>query len=113
MFNNYNLDSYHKTVVSTHVNAVTGNITKTYKDSFFKRFHLTSKLADKLFANNSEHRKIKVPERFHDEKYSDPEREVVVVQMVICGDMEVIAELIYKEDYEKIFNGEEQWKMYI
>lgn len=50
MFNNTSLTSYNKTFVSTHVNAVSGNITKTYAKSFFKRFHLKSALADKLLS---------------------------------------------------------------
>jgi hypothetical protein len=27
-------------------------------------------------------------------------REITVLQMVICGDMEVMAELVYTKDYE-------------
>lgn len=69
--------------VSHHVNSVTGNIVKTYKDSYFKRFHLKSALADTLFS---------------------PTSEIIVVQMVMCGDMDVIAELITKPKYEKIFD---------
>jgi hypothetical protein len=68
--------------VSNHVNAVTGNIIKTYKDSYFKRFHLKSNLSERLL---------------------EPGASEIIIQMVICGDMEVIAELMRKKDYENLF----------
>ena len=83
--------NYSKTVVSNHVNAVTGNITKTYAKSFFKRFHLQSPLADKLFCDSP---------RMKLDSYK--EVSVQVIQMVICGDMEVIAEIIKQSDYDEI-----------
>lgn len=30
----------------------------------------------------------------------DPDKDITILQMVICGDMEVIAELVYTKDYE-------------
>ena len=30
-------------------------------------------------------------------------KEVEILQMIICGDKEVIAEVIFKEDFEKYF----------
>jgi hypothetical protein len=33
-------------------------------------------------------------------KKDNPEKAITVLQMVICGDMEVMAELVYKKDYE-------------
>ena len=32
-------------------------------------------------------------------------KEVEILQMIICGDKEVIAEVILKEDFEKYFEG--------
>ena len=29
------------------------------------------------------------------------DKDITVLQMVICGDMEVLAELVYTKDYEK------------
>jgi hypothetical protein len=69
--------------VSNHVNAVSGNIIKTYKESYFKRFHLNSRLSDDFFKENSD---------------------VVVIQMMVCGDMEVIAEIMLKEKYNKLID---------
>lgn len=76
-------DSYSS--VSNHVNAVTGSIVKTYKESYFIDLHFNSSLCDRLFK----------------EKANE-----VVIQMVICGDRRVIAEVINRKDYEKIFNSE-------
>lgn len=74
--------------VSHHVNAVSGNIIKTYKDSFFERFHLQSTLATNLLSD--------LPKLNN--------KRVVIIQMTICGDMEVIAEIMYQSDYDKLFN---------
>lgn len=93
MFNNTQIS---KNIVSTHVNAVTGQIVKTYKESWFKRFHLKSSMAEELL---KEKPKLKL------NKDSYNLTEVVVVQMVVCGDMEVLAELIKKEDYERVMEN--------
>lgn len=92
MFNSYSVSN--KNIVSTHVNAVTGNITKTYAKSFFKRFHLKSSLAEKLFEPDS---KLWCSRKGHINTYP-----VVVVQMAVVGDMEVIAEIMFKDDYEEV-----------
>lgn len=89
MFNNTQIS---KNIVSTHVNAVTGQIVKTYKKSWFKRFHLKSHMAEALLNENP---RLKLNDEW---QYTD----IVVVQMVVCGDMEVLVELITKEDYEKV-----------
>jgi hypothetical protein len=68
--------------VSNHVNAVSGNIVKTYKESFFKSFNLSSSYADKLSSSDSD---------------------IVVIQMILCGGNKVIAELIKKENYDELF----------
>lgn len=95
MFNNYSTTT-NKTVVSNHINAVSGNITKTYVNSFFLRFHLKSELANRLLSPRPCY-KCKRAGDMYEESHL-----VQVVQMVICGDMEVIAEVIFKEDYEEM-----------
>ena len=69
--------------VSNHVNAVSGNIIKTYRDSYFKRFSLCSPLAETLFKEKSE---------------------TIIIQMTVCGDMDVIAELISREKYNEMMD---------
>lgn len=91
------------------INACSGGIYKTYRESWFKKFHLDSKLAKELFTNYS-YQYIETGE-YHStswgsNNYEDPRRErkqIIILQMIICGDMEVIAELIKKEDFDKYF----------
>lgn len=74
-----------------NISACSGGIYKTYPESWFKRFHLKSELAEILF--ESPHEK-NIHTTNKNECY-------IILQMVLCGDMEVIAELIKKEDFEK------------
>lgn len=64
------------------ITTCSGGIYKTYKESWFKKFHLESPLAKALF---------------------EPDESTIILQMVICGENEVIAELIRKEDFDKYF----------
>lgn len=95
MLNKYN-QNINNTTIS--INACSGGIYKTYPKSFFKRFHLNSPLAETLFEEDP-HLKLKTGEKF----------KVVVLQMVICGDMEVMAEIIRKSDFDVVL--EQQYKM--
>lgn len=90
-----------KTYNTIKINAVSGGIYKTYHESWFQRFHLQSKMAETLLKPYD--RKIKV-----DTSYYSSE-EVSVIQMVLCGDMEVMAEVIRTVDLEKyLLKGDEQ-----
>ena len=71
------LNSYASNTIK--INAVTGAILKNHPKSWFERFHLKSRRADSLLIEGG-HNKI------------------VVLQMVVCGDMEVIAECVYATD---------------
>lgn len=64
----------------TKINAVSGAILKNHPKSWFERFHLESNRAKGLLCNGGN---------------------IVVLQMVVCGDMEVMAELVYRKDYEE------------
>lgn len=89
MFNSYSSNN------SVKINAIAGTIMKNYKDSFFKRFKLNSEFADRIFSAENPHI-----------WFSYGQRSVVVLQMMICGDSEVIAELMWKTDFEKLFPKE-------
>lgn len=89
MFNNY---SYKGGNVATNINAVTGAILKNHPKSWFERFHLKSSRADRLLKEGGD-------------KETWNAKPITVLQMVICGDMEVIAECIYTED---LINKENQ-----
>lgn len=80
MFNSYNNQQI-------SINAVSGTITKNYRNSFFRRFHLKSGFADSVLSENPDY---------------------VVLQMMVCGDMEVIAELMKKSDFDKLFEEDKE-----
>lgn len=80
MFNSYNNQKI-------SINAVRGTIMKNYKNSSFERFHLDSRFADEVFSEDS--------------KY-------VVLQIMLCGDREVIAELMNKSDFDKLFEEDKE-----
>ena len=96
MFNNYDVTNTLK------INACSGGIYKTYRESWFKRFNLDSVLADKLFRKEKIFYSAFKNNYYESKDYCDC-KEVVVLQMIICGDMEVIAEIITREDFDKYF----------
>ena len=99
-------DNYNKTTNNLKINACSGGIYKTYKESWFKRFHLKSSLMEEL----SNFSKITYSEEFNEYRTDYLKKDakpITVLQMVICGDMEVIAEIIYQEDLDKYY-GEQQ-----
>ena len=84
MFNNYTSNP----TASIKVNSVSGTLAKTLKDSFFVRFHMNSYYAEKIFND------------FYPNINNTP---IVVLQVMLCGDKEFLAEVITKENYEKVF----------
>lgn len=99
MLNSYNNNNSYNTL---HINAVSGGIYKTYIETWFERFHLKSNIANILFSKNKAFYNPSTNE-FSDKDYSGYEK-VIVLQIVMCGDMEVIAELILEKDLEKNFS---------
>lgn len=87
-----------------NINAVNGTILKSYPKSFFKRFHLQSDFSKSIL---NEHPSMDIHEesRGAGTRFSNY-KPVVILQMMICGDMEVIAEIMLKEDFEEIFKSE-------
>ena len=87
------------------VNAVTGAILKNHPKSWFERFHLNSDRAKKLLVEGG-HKGIDTKHhwedygRGYDTYEKNPDKDITILQMVICGDMEVMAELVYTKDYE-------------
>ena len=89
MFNNYSYKGG-----NTNINAVTGAILKNHPKSWFECFHLNSHRADRLLAEGGDKRRKNCCGEFY-------EKPITVLQMVICGDMRVIAECVYTEDLEQ------------
>ena len=103
MFNSYRAGSNSQSI---SINAVTGAILKNHPKSWFIRFHLKSPLAEKLLqAGGHKAQKTEIVwddgvyGRHSDRSVADPDKNIIVLQMVICGDMEVIAECVYEKDY--------------
>ena len=105
MFNNYNAGD-----TNLKINACSGGIYKTYKESWFINFSLNSTLANKILRKEGCY--YRPGYGYSTDKYDLVEscnkglekvKEVEILQMVICGDKEVIAEVIFKEDFKKYF----------
>lgn len=95
------LYSHYEAKPTTNINAVSGTLTKTFRKSFFKRFHMNSNMAD--YAFNEDKPTLKNP------GYRDT-REIVILQIMLCGNNELLAEIIYKEDYDRLFEIEQLQK---
>ena len=103
MFNSYYAGD---NTQSVSINAVTGAILKNHPKSWFERFHLKSDRAKALLTEGGHQAQKEV---WKDSGFSfgsykiterDTDKDITVLQMVICGDMEVMAELVYTKDYE-------------
>ena len=108
MFNTYNAGD-----TNLKINACSGGIYKTYKESWFINFSLNSTLANKILRKEGCY--YRPGYGYSTDKYDLVEscnkglekvKEVEILQMVICGDKEVIAEVIFKEDFDKYFEEE-------
>ena len=103
MFNTSYYDA--NTTNNIKINAVTGAILKNHPKSWFERLNLDSPRAKELLVESGHHAK----QRVYDDKWElgrtvdNPEKDITVLQMVICGDMEVMAELVYTKDYAMQF----------
>lgn len=98
MFNNFYGG---KTSQSVEINAVTGAILKNHPKSWFECFHLESDRAEALLREGGHKARKNVKSSYGSGYYTtdDPEHNAIVLQMIICGDMKVIAECVYQKDY--------------
>lgn len=78
---------------SIKLSSVSGTLFKTHDKSFFKRFHLKSRFAEVILNSNPS-----MTIRYKDVC-------CVVLQIMMCGDMEVLAEIVQKTDYEEARNS--------
>lgn len=107
MLNSYSTSNYN--TQSIKINAVTGSILKNHPKSWFECFDLNSSRANALLHEGGHkggvecHHYSSAPVYFpHDTRtpIHDPEKDIVILQMLICGDMKVIAECVYFKDLE-------------
>lgn len=104
MLNRYNVSNSNTNNVN--INAVTGAILKNHPKSWFERFNLNSQRANVLLTEGGH----KATKKAYRDSYryldsydvTDPDKDITVLQMVICGDMEVMAELVYTKDYNYV-----------
>jgi hypothetical protein len=94
MFNTYHAGNCTNNV---KINAVTGAILKNHPKSWFERFHLDSPRAKQLLTEGG-HKYDEYRQDVWYTKYGG----ITVLQMVICGDREVMAELVYTNDYNAV-----------
>lgn len=86
MFNTYNTGNM-------NISAVSGTLVKTYKKSFFKAFHYDSKVAENAFNQN-------VPSMYY---RHDQYKAIVVIQCMNIADGWLLAEIMWKEDFDAMF----------
>lgn len=91
MTNNYNVSNPQ----TVNINAVSGTIVKNFKDSFILRFNMKSEMASNILGRNP---KIRIQECY-ETKY----RQIVVLQVMSCGEKELLAEVMWKEDFDKMY----------
>ena len=81
----------------TKISAVSGTLVKTSPKSFFEKFHIDSDMADWLFDSNP---KLKgAYGKF---------KSVVVLQVMLCGEKKLIAEIMWKDDYDEMVKSNEK-----
>lgn len=91
-------DSEHKIYNNLKVNSISGLIIKTNPKSFFKEFNITSEYAESLLNKEPQIRDYRFDCYGRREYFY---REVVVLQIMVCGENRVIAEIMLKEDYDE------------
>lgn len=90
---------------SLNINAVSGSILKNHPKSWFMMIDLNSRYADAVLAEGG-HKAQTVCH--HEDPYlgewdshpAAPDNDIIILQMMVCGEMKVLAECIYRKDYE-------------
>ena len=75
-----------------NINAVSGTLSKTCKDSFFKQCHISSNMMDALM---------------QDKPKLGNGKEVVILQAMCIGDNRMMFELIYRDKFDELKESEE------
>lgn len=106
MFNSYyGGDTSVRTNNNIKINAVNGTLVKNYKDSFIIRFHAQSDLAKKILQKEPKMLHHQECEKNYFGRYENKEihKPIVVLQVMVIGDMELLAEVMWKEDFDNMF----------
>lgn len=118
LYTNYQSNSKCSPVTnnSLNINAVSGTLTKTFNNSFFKRFEKDSYCEKIYFREDKPSRIISkrekgcINDREQDEEYYDGYyyklKEIIVLQVMILPNNNYLVEAIDKENYDAIFENE-------
>lgn len=97
------LNSYSKGGnASVSINAISGTIVKNHRESFILDYHLDSPIGKKLMVSDPK-LSIRTNKFSYNNGYEDIP--VVILQTMVCGDLRVISEIMWKEDFDKIFTN--------
>lgn len=100
------VSSYSNSKTNINVNAVSGTLVKNYRKSFFVRFQLASNFGEQLLDINPT-----IYDKNYDGKWGSHDRPAVVIQCMCAGGHsgnEMIAEVMWKDDFDKLFETEEE-----
>lgn len=87
------------------VNAVSGTLVKNYKDSFFLRFSAGSKYEKMIFSQSPYLFMDKYNKYWHKYDETEEDKRVVVIQTMILADNNYLCELMWKDDFDKMFEA--------
>lgn len=103
MFDNYSRNNYNNPQ-TVNINAVGGTIIKNYRDSFMVRFNMQSAMGEALLCKDPTMVKRIERHSYSSSSWEEKIREpVVVLQVMLCGEQELLAEVMWKEDFDKMF----------
>lgn len=92
----FNRSVYFDGGTNIKVNAVSGGIVKNHPASYFRTFHLSSDIAKDLLSSQPFY---KTNYRY---EHNGREIKVEILQMVVVGDMQVVAEIIDLPEEKKV-----------
>lgn len=72
------------------IDAVSGTLTKTFKESYFVRFQKGSPMEDRYLTENA--------------AKNGKGDKIIILQIMLAFDDNYVVEVINKEDYDKMFN---------
>lgn len=102
----YNRNSYNNPQ-TVNINAVSGTFVKNYQNSFILRFHMKSEMADVLFSKEPQLLKETVKHGEYPNTWEEKiKKPIVVLQAMLCGEQELLAEVMWKEDFDKMFESQ-------
>lgn len=98
------LNTYHFNGGDTNikVNAVSGTMVKNFAKSFFLRFEIGSRMENKLFDKEPK------LQRKHEVYDYDVDSPVVVIQSMIIGEKLMLAEVMWKDDFDEMFEDRKE-----